>query len=114
LGLLLPESFGLFNRNLLLWGKFTLLGFVLSSITLKDKNMNPDNEFIEKFQRIYLEEFGEGISREEAYDNFFSLVDLLRIILRPIPKRTQGSENRGSVSPTIDEGRGNDRLNCNN
>jgi hypothetical protein len=55
--------------------------------------MKADEEFIEKFRKAYLEEFGEEISREEAYDNFFSLVDVLRIILRPLPKQGENHDN---------------------
>jgi hypothetical protein len=45
--------------------------------------MKPSNEIIEKFQRVYFEEFGEKISKEEAYEKFSKLVNLLRIILSP-------------------------------
>lgn len=45
--------------------------------------MKPSNETIEKFKRIYFEEFGEEISKEEAYEKFRRLVNLLRVILRP-------------------------------
>lgn len=45
--------------------------------------MKPSNEIIEKFQRIFFEEFGEEISTEEAYKKFLRLVNLLRVILRP-------------------------------
>ncbi len=40
--------------------------------------MKPSDEIIEKFQGIYLEEFGEQLFMEEAYDNFMSPVDSLR------------------------------------
>ena len=32
--------------------------------------MKPSDEIIEKFQRIYHEEFGEEVSREKAYEMF--------------------------------------------
>jgi hypothetical protein len=41
--------------------------------------MKPSDEIIEKFQRIYLEEYGEQLSEEEAYDNFMNLVNFLRV-----------------------------------
>ena len=59
--------------------------------------MKTDDEFVDEFRRLYVEESGEEMSGEEAYDNFFSLVNIVRIILRPLPERCPG------VSP-IDEG----------
>ncbi len=44
--------------------------------------MKPSNEIIEKFQKIYLEEFGEEISWETAYDKFLKLVNLLRTVIK--------------------------------
>jgi hypothetical protein len=78
--------------------KFSLLRINSGSFTLKVRNMKPSDEIIEKFQRIYFEEYGEQLSKEEAYDNFMSLVDLLRIILRPVKKQSQDSEKPGPVS----------------
>ena len=66
--------------------------------------MKTDAEFIERFRRVYLEEFGEEISREEAYDNFFCLPDVLRIIRQPLTQQGEG------LSSPIDGGHGNDRL----
>jgi len=60
--------------------------------------MKPSNEIIEKFQKIYFEEFGEEISKKEAYDHFISPVDLLRVILQSVKKQGQDYENPGSVS----------------
>ncbi len=45
--------------------------------------MKPGDETIEEFRKAYLEEFGEQISKEEAYDKFLRLVNLLRVIIRP-------------------------------
>jgi hypothetical protein len=45
--------------------------------------METIDEFIERFRRAYFEEFGEEISREEAYDALFSLVDVLKKVLKP-------------------------------
>ncbi len=73
--------------------------------------MKTDDEFIEKFRNMYLEEFGEEISREEAYDNFSSLVDVLRIILRPLAK--QGEHRDSLLSSSIDGGHGGGTLDNN-
>ncbi len=70
--------------------------------------MKTDEEFVENFRKIYLEEFGEEISREEAYGNFFSLVDMVRIIRPPALQLCEGLEN--PVYFSIDGGRGNDNL----
>ena len=77
--------------------------YVLEKIRLKASsalagNMKPSDETIEKFRRIYFEEFGEEISKKEAYDNFISPVDLLRVILRSVKKQGQDYKNPGSVS----------------
>jgi len=57
--------------------------------------MKPNNEIIEKFQKIYFEEFGEKISKEEAYDKFLRLVNLLRTILKKQTKKDQDYESPG-------------------
>lgn len=45
--------------------------------------MKPSDEYIEKFQKIYLEEFGEEISKDVAYEKFLRLVNFLRVVFRP-------------------------------
>jgi hypothetical protein len=60
--------------------------------------MKPSNEIIEKFRRIYFEEYGEKISKEEAYDNFTSLMDTLRIILRPVTGKKPEDKSPDSFS----------------
>lgn len=51
--------------------------------------MEPTDEFIEKFQKLYFEEFAEEISKGEAYEKFLRLVNLLRVILRPTSQKGQ-------------------------
>jgi hypothetical protein len=70
--------------------------------------MKTDDEFVEEFRRIYLAESREEMSKEEAYDNFFSLVDVVRIVLRPLPKQAEHHDN-----PSIDGGRGGGTLDKN-
>ena len=55
--------------------------------------MKPSNEIIEKFQIIYLEEFGEEISREKAYEKYLRLVNLSRVILGLPTQRNQDTKN---------------------
>jgi hypothetical protein len=55
--------------------------------------MKPSNEIIEKFQRIYHEEFGEEVSREKAYEKFLRLVNLLRVILGLPTQKNQDTKN---------------------
>jgi dsDNA-binding SOS-regulon protein len=57
--------------------------------------MKPSKEIIEKFQKIYFEEFGEEISKEEAYDKFLRTVNLLRTILKTSSKKDQDVETPG-------------------
>lgn len=47
--------------------------------------MKPSDETIEKYRAIYLKEFGEEISKDEAYEGFLRLVNFLRVILKPGP-----------------------------
>ncbi len=56
--------------------------------------MKPSNEIIEQFQRVYFEEFGEKITKEEAYEKFLRVVNFLRVILR------QPSQANQSVKKT--------------
>ncbi len=72
------------------------------------------DEYLKEFQQIYLEESGEDMSREEAYDNFISLVDILRIILQPLPEQSQGYQKPGFLSSPIDQLPEDDRLNNRN
>lgn len=44
--------------------------------------MSPSKETIEKFKKIYQEEFGEIISDAKAYEKFLRLTNLLRAILK--------------------------------
>ena len=55
----------------------------------KWKDMKPSDETIEKFQRLYFEEFKEQISKEEAYEKFLRLANLLRVILHPTSQKGQ-------------------------
>jgi len=61
--------------------------------------MKPSDETIEKFQEIYLEEFGEEISKKEAYEKFLRLVNLLRAIL--YPRSQKGRNPESSVPPSF-------------
>ncbi len=58
--------------------------------------MKPSDEVIEKFQRIYFEEFGEDISGKEAYEKFLRLINFLRVLLRP-------SSNKLDQNPKSDK-----------
>lgn len=45
------------------------------------------DEQIKKFQGLYKKQFGEEISREEAYEKGSRLLRLVELIYRPIRKR---------------------------
>jgi hypothetical protein len=66
--------------------------------------MKPSDEIIQKFRKIYFEEFGEEISREVAYKKFLGLVNLLRVILRPPFQKDSDSEYLGPFSSKLDRG----------
>ncbi|MFH2069120.1 MAG: hypothetical protein ABII89_06650 [Candidatus Omnitrophota bacterium] len=65
-------------------GKFVLLWLLIDSVKpCIFGGMKPSDETIEEFRKNYLEEFREEISKQEAYDKFLRLVNLLRAILHP-------------------------------
>jgi len=41
--------------------------------------MQPSDELIEKFRQIYIQEFGEEIIRQQAYEKFLKLTNLRRL-----------------------------------
>lgn len=43
--------------------------------------MTVDDKTIEKYQEIYFREFGEKVSKEEAYKGFARLINVARVIL---------------------------------
>jgi len=72
--------------------------------------MKPSDEFIEKFQKIYLEEFGQETSREEAYEKFLRLVNFLRVILRRQSQKDQESKSAPPFSSEFDQILNNDKM----
>lgn len=44
--------------------------------------MQFSKEWIEKYKRIYKEEFGEEITDQEAYNQGLRLVNLLRVVMK--------------------------------
>lgn len=50
--------------------------------------MSISKEALEKFKEIYRKEYGKDISDEEALKQATSLLRLMKIIYRPIPKDT--------------------------
>lgn len=59
--------------------------------------MKPDDATIEKFQKIYFDEFNERISREEAYERFSRLVNVARIIIH-------SDADKQDINPAIADG----------
>ena len=58
--------------------------------------MELSKEAIEEYKRIYKAEFGEEISDQEAYKQAINLLQLFKIIYRPI------SEKKEYKNPQID------------
>jgi hypothetical protein len=48
--------------------------------------MKISKDEIEEFKQIYLKEFGEDISDEKAYEIALPLLQLFKVICRPLPK----------------------------
>lgn len=48
--------------------------------------MKISQDEIEEFKQIYLDEFGEEISDERAYELGLQLIQLFQIVYRPLPK----------------------------
>lgn len=72
--------------------------------------MQPSDELIEKFRKAYIEEFGEEITRQQAYEKFLRLANLLRVILRPRPVLKQRDEPLGFSVPGFDQNAENDKI----
>ena len=51
--------------------------------------MELSKEAIEEYKRIYKAEFGKEISDQEAYEQANDLLELFKIIYRPIPERKE-------------------------
>lgn len=48
--------------------------------------MHISDEKIEEYRKIYKEQFGEEISKEEAREQGINLVNLMKLIYKPITK----------------------------
>jgi hypothetical protein len=49
--------------------------------------MNLSKERVEEFKKIYKKETGKDISDEEALDSATSLVEMIRLVYKPIKKK---------------------------
>jgi hypothetical protein len=47
------------------------------------------DEMVEKFRKIYQDQFGETLTKEEAYDQGLKLLRMMKVIYRPLPKETK-------------------------
>jgi len=45
---------------------------------------------IEKYREIYRQRFGEDISREESIEQATKLLNAVRVMAQPIPKKVEG------------------------
>lgn len=50
--------------------------------------MRFSNDVLDEFRAIYRDEFGEEITRDEAQEMGTRVVELLRLLLRPLPGDT--------------------------
>ena len=53
------------------------------------------NKALQEFKQIYRAEFGEELSDQEAMEKATKFLNLMRVIMRPIPVKTggMGSQN---------------------
>lgn len=58
--------------------------------------MKPSQEVLDRFKKIYREEFGEELSDEVAFDKFLRLVNALRVI---VYGRLDIAEESGNLGP---------------
>lgn len=65
---------------------FCLVCWVAKTVPFCFLNMGISKEALAKFKEIYRKEYGEDISDEEALKQATSLLRLMKIIYRPIPK----------------------------
>lgn len=56
------------------------------------------DDALDEFRAIYRDEFGEEITRDQAQEMGARLVDLLRLLLRPLPKATGVSPQSGELT----------------
>jgi len=74
------------------------------------RNMTPIDQFIEKFQKIYSEEFGEMISKEDAHGKFLRLTNFLRVVLHPPSEPEQDIKSSVSDRHGIDQISSGDKI----
>ncbi len=72
--------------------------------------MQPSDELIEKFRQIYIEGYGVEITRQQAYEKFLRLANLLRFILRPGPPLKPRDTPLGFSVPGFDLDTENDKI----
>lgn len=62
--------------------------------------MSLSQEAIEEYKQIYQKKFGKEISDEDAREGGQSLIDLFRVIYRPLPGVNYEKEMRENESST--------------
>ncbi len=65
--------------------------------------MRPSDEVIEKFRKLYFEEFKEEITTAQAHEKFMRAVNLIKIVLKPIPTKEPGTMFPGVFIPGFDD-----------
>lgn len=60
--------------------------------------MKPSREVLDRFKKIYREEFGEELTDKAAFEKFLRLVNVLRVIIYGRLDITEESGNLGPKS----------------
>ncbi len=51
--------------------------------------MKIDDKALEEFQKLYEEQFGERLSKDDAFQQAHKLLQLVKLVYKPIPKNNQ-------------------------
>lgn len=66
--------------------------------------MSLESQYLERYKKTYFKVFGEQITDEEATDQFFRLVELVKIIrLSKLPSLVDNSLSHDRVPPKVDK-----------
>lgn len=74
--------------------KCNLSRLILALIILYLYGMELSDKAVQEFKQIYIEEYGEDISDDEAKKMAVNLMEFCKIIFRPIPNQTPQYDGR--------------------
>lgn len=57
------------------------------------------NELLEKFKRLYQEKYNITLSDEEATQMATDFLNLMKVLLRPKPKKVENAQYKQEINP---------------